>query len=226
MFDWFEKKSASPIAEGFTTRHDMVATAHPGFIAGTMVATSQGWRAVEDLVPGDMVLTFDNGMRPVQAIRRETKVIDDRCENTNMSAVYIPRDALGNRNPLWLRADQGVLIEHELLEDELGDPFAVVPACTLEGYHGIARAPMQVTMDLVTLSFDEDEVIYIEAGLLAFCPAQMDILQLASKESNLYTVLGTTEARELVIDMITEESFWTPVANGTGGHGAPQYAYA
>ena len=226
MFDWFEKKSASPIAEGFTTRHDMVATGHPGFIAGTLVATAQGWRSVEDLAPGDMVLTFDHGMRPIQGIRRETKYIDDRCENANMSAVYVPRDALGNRSPLWLRADQGVLIEHDLVEDALGDPFAVVPACALEGYHGISRAPMQVSMDLVTLTFDEDEVVYIEAGLLAFCPAQMDAVQLAATDGNIYTVLGTSQARELVIDMITEESFWTPAVTGNGGHGAPQYAFA
>ncbi|MCJ8333203.1 MAG: Hint domain-containing protein [Epibacterium sp.] len=226
MFDWFAKTSASPIAEGFTTRHDMVATGHPGFIVGTLVATAQGWRAVEELAPGDMVLTFDNGMRPIQGIRRETQFIDDRCENANMSAVYVPREAFGNRSPLWLRAEQGVMIEHDLLVDTLGDPFAIVPACALEGYHGISRAPMQVSMELVTLSFDEDEVVYIEAGLLAFCPAQMDAVQLAATDGNIYTVLSTYKSRELVIDMITEESFWTPVSGGTGGHGAPQFASA
>ncbi|NIZ14355.1 Hint domain-containing protein, partial [Phaeobacter sp. HF9A] len=140
MLDWFAKRTTSPMAEAFTTDYPMVSTGYAGFLAGTMVATATGWRPVEGLRPGDEVLTFDHGMRPVTSVERQVLVLGDTACAQDMAPIYIPRDALGNRNPLWVKPEQGILIEHDLLEDGLGDPFAVVPACALEGYRGIARA--------------------------------------------------------------------------------------
>ncbi len=225
MFDWFDKKARSPMAEAFTTEYDMVATGHPGLIQGTMVATSQGWRCVETLNEGDEVLTFDNGLCPVKQVRHSRMTLGQTDSDAMMSPLYVPRDTMGNRFPLWLRADQGVLIEHDLVEDALGDPFAVVPACALEGYRGITRAATQVHMDLVQLTFDEDEVIYVEDGMLAYCPTLSDLLQRSlSPQDHLYTVMSKNGARELVIDMIAEDKFWTPDVAIPGGHGTPQFA--
>ncbi len=227
MLDWFAKRNASPMAEAFTTEFPMVATGQAGFLAGTMVATATGWRPVEALSTGDEVLTFDHGMRPVKSIERRILVLGDTASAQEMAPIYIPRDALGNRNPMWVKPEQGILLEHDLLEDALGDPFAVVPACALEGYRGITRAPQQVTMETIVLTFDEDEVVYIEAGVLAFCPADHDLMHycVTAQSEELYTILSASEARELVIDLITEDSFWTPGAMaGTGGTGEPQYA--
>ena len=42
--------------------------ARRGIVAGTMIATSRGWCAVEQLVPGDEVQTFDNGMQTIVEI--------------------------------------------------------------------------------------------------------------------------------------------------------------
>ena len=226
MLDWFAKRTASPMAEAFTTEYAMVATGYAGFLAGTMVATSLGWRPVEALTVGDEILTFDHGMRPVKSIARRTLVLGDTASAQEMAPVYIPRDALGNRNPMWVKPEQGLLIEHDLLEDALGDPFAVVPACALEGYRGIARSSQQVSMETVILTFEEDEVVYIEAGVLAFCPASHDLMHycVTAQSEEIYTLLSATEARELVIDMITEDSFWTQGAlAGTGGTGEPQF---
>ena len=36
------------------------------FCRGTMINTAQGEKAVEDLKPGDMVLTMDNGCQPLR----------------------------------------------------------------------------------------------------------------------------------------------------------------
>ncbi len=227
MLDWFAKRTASPMADAFTTEYPLVSIGQAGVLAGTLVATATGWRPVEALITGDEVLTFDHGMRPVKSIDRQLLVIGDTACAQDMSPVYIPRDALGNRAPMWVKPEQGLLIEHDLLEDKLGDPFAVVPACALEGYRGITRAPQQVSMETFVLTFDEDEVVYIEAGVLAFCPADLDLMQLCvtAAVDPLYTLLSTSQSRELVLDMITEDSFWTAGAiPGAGGTGAPQYA--
>ncbi|TNJ43967.1 Hint domain-containing protein [Phaeobacter sp. B1627] len=227
MLDWFAKRNASPIAEAFTTQYPMVATGHAGFLTGTMVATSFGWRPVELLNIGDEVLTFDHGMQAVKTIQRQVLVLGDTACAQDMAPIYIPRDAIGNRNPMWVKSEQGIMIEHDLVEDKLGDPYAIVPACTLEGYRGISRSPQQVTMEAIILTFDQDEVIYIDADILAFCPARQDLIHycVTEQDDKLYTPLSALEARELVIDMITEDSFWTPgVLAGGGGTGEPQYA--
>lgn len=41
----------------------------PCFVAGTRIETSRGWRLVEDLVPGDLLITRDNGPQPILATR-------------------------------------------------------------------------------------------------------------------------------------------------------------
>ena len=53
----------------------LTAATH-GLMAGTRVASNLGWRAVEALAPGDLVLTFDNGMQPIAEVRRSSIWLD------------------------------------------------------------------------------------------------------------------------------------------------------
>ncbi|MFV1442592.1 MULTISPECIES: Hint domain-containing protein [unclassified Phaeobacter] len=226
MLDWLLKRKLSPMAEALATEYPLVAAGQGGILSGTHVASHLGWRPIEALAVGDMVLTFDHGMQPIVDIHRETILLSSGGPNPLTCPVHIPQDALNNRAPLWVMPNQGILIESDLACDGQGDPFVVVPACALEGYRGIGRVEPDTRVEIMVPRFAQDEVIYLEAGLLSFSVSPRDILSFdTSAYAELYRVLDPDAARELVIDMITEESVWAnTLPMGPGGHGAAEYA--
>jgi len=209
MLDWLLKRSQTPLGQVANSGFPLVSVGQGGFLAGTHVASNLGWREVEALAVGDKVLTFDHGMQGIVELQRETILPGEGELDPARCPLLVPRDALMNRVPLWLMPDQGVLLESDLVEDAQGDPFAVVPACTLEGYRGIRRMHPGAQLDLVTPRFGQDQVIYLEAGLLGFSAAPRNLMcgRVFSEES-AYRVLPPEEARGLVLSMIADEEYW------------------
>lgn len=225
MFDWITKRKAVPMASAMSTEYPMVSTGQGGFIAGTHVASNLGWRQVEALSVGDSVLTFDHGMQVITEMHRETMLAPEGDLPAAQCPLLVPQDALHNRTPLWVMPDQGVLLESDLAVDAMGDPFVVVPACALEGYRGIHRACPGERFELVMPRFAQDEVIYLEAGLLGFSPTPSNILDTAATEDGLYRVLAQDTARELVVKMMAEDAFWSnDMPPGAGAQGEVQFA--
>ncbi|MEX0305544.1 MAG: Hint domain-containing protein [Leisingera sp.] len=209
MLDWILKRAQVSPGKAMNSGFPLVSVGQGGFLAGTHVASNLGWRGVEALAVGDKVLTFDHGMQPIVELQRETILPGEGELEPARCPLLVPRDALMNRVPLWLMPDQGVLLESELVEDAQGDPFAVVPACALEGYRGIRRMHPGAQLDLVTPRFAQDQVIYLEAGMLGFSAAPRNLMcgRVFSEES-AYRVLNQEEARGLVLSMIAEEEYW------------------
>ena len=105
---------------------------------------------------------------------------------------------------LW--PEQGLMVESDAAIDVLGDPFAVVPAQALIGYRGIARAGGYDRLEVTTLAFANDEVVYVEGGMLAHCPRPREILtDRPAPEQPLYDVLNLHDARFLVECLAEEE---------------------
>ncbi|OUS35231.1 hypothetical protein A9Q94_13165 [Rhodobacterales bacterium 56_14_T64] len=225
MFDWITKRKASSVASVMSTECPMVSTGQGGFLAGTHVASNLGWRQVEALSVGDSVLTFDHGMQVITEMHRETMLVPECDQSAAQCPLLVPQDALHNRMAMWVMPDQGILLESDLAVDALGDPFVVVPTCALEGYRGIHRAYPGERFELVMPRFAQDEVIYLEAGLLGFSPTPSSILDTAATEDGIYRVLPQDAARELVVNMMAEEAFWTnDMPPGAGGHGEVQFS--
>lgn len=141
-----------------------------GLIAGTRVATELGWTPVEDLRSGDRVVTFDNGMQPLKAVRLSSLwTAEDRAPRS-LWPLSVPTRALGNRSEIRLLPDQTVLIESDEAEDMFGDPFTMVTAASLDGYNGIARVPPTREVTVVSLTFEGSEVVYVNGTTLVQCP--------------------------------------------------------
>lgn len=209
MLDWLLKRAPVSSGRAMSSGFPLIPVGQGGFLAGTHVASNLGWREVEALAVGDKVLTFDHGMQPVLELQRETIVPGEGELDPARCPLLVPRDALMNRVPLWLMPDQGVLLESELVEDAQGDPFAVVPACTLEGYRGIRRMHPGAQLELVTPRFAQDQVIYLEAGMLGFSAAPRNLMcGRVFNEESAYRVLPPEEARGLVLSMMAEEEYW------------------
>ena len=194
-----------------------------GMMAGTVVASNLGWRAIEALAAGDMVLTFDNGMQEIVEIRRMTFWTDAPDTPRAQWPVIVPVGALENREELTLLADQGVLVESDAASDIYGDPFAIVPAHALEGLRGIYRAAPQQQIELIAIYFAQEQVVYAEGGALVHCPANtMALDAFIATDGTAYDVLAPVDAAYLAERMGLEDQV---LASG-GRTGAPMAAYS
>lgn len=176
---------------------ETLADCTTGIVAGTKVATPTGWRAIEGVIAGDQVLTFDGGMQTVVNVQREIIYhIGGPGAEENWPLV-IPKDALGNREQMSMMPHQAMLIESDTAEAIFGDPFAMIPAASLEGFRGIRREAPQSRVEVVTLHFAQDEVVYANVGALFFCPRATDLLT-ANVANAVYEVMPIDQADILV----------------------------
>ena len=189
-----------------------------GLVHGTRVATAMGWRDVDALAVGDLVLTFDRGMQPIRAITRGALwQSDDACPES-LWPLKVPVGAIGNNEPMILLPEQPIMVESDAAEELFGDPFSLINAADLDGFRGIERAIPMVELDVVQLHFDNDEVVFAASGALLFC-ASLQVINMAEllnahPDAACYMVLPQTQA-ELLIEFLIDEDFEVPSPNMT-----------
>ncbi|MEO0632902.1 MAG: Hint domain-containing protein [Pseudomonadota bacterium] len=130
------------------------------FTPGTLVATDRGERRIETLVPGDRVITRDNGFQTIRWVGARTLARREGMRAL-LRPVRIKAHALGDRLPerdmilspnhrvLWQQADTLLFSGHT-------EVFAA--AKSLVGVPGISRVPVD-TVTYIHLMFDQHEVI-------------------------------------------------------------------
>ncbi len=138
-------------------------TRDAGIPAGTIVLTLKGEMPVEDIVPGDRVITRNGGAVPLQ--RHDITTV-------TVPAVRVSAGSLGDTRPesdTTLPAAQGVLLRDWRARAIFGQPQAVAPAGVLVDDEFITDLGQQ---DLVLhhLVFDRDQVVYA-GGLELLAPA-------------------------------------------------------
>ena len=181
---------------GWTNKgNDVVPAA--GLVAGTKVATSFGWRAVEALAEGDQVLTFDNGLQRVVAVTRVR--LTCRFAAPESWPLLVPAGALGNSDDMVVLPAQAVMIESDLAEELGGDPFFLVAGAALDGICGVERMLPDGGLDIVVLTFAHDEVIFTKPGVLCHCNS-------AAARNSCYAVLSGALADDLVDDFYRQQA--------------------
>ena len=184
---------------GATPAHpvdEFLGTAGEGIACGTRIATAIGWRPVEAIAAGDPVLTFDHGMQEVLRVERRALWAGLTTPRADWP-LMVPAGALGNRSEMVLLPGQSVLIESDLAEESFGDPFVLVRAMMLDGHRGITRIRPPVRVDIATLHFARDEVVYANAGAMFLCGANADLLS-APEVQGGYTVLPDWLAQDFI----------------------------
>lgn len=164
----FERGNVWPMA---TSSDDLLpdfGALNEGLLTGRLVATDTGWRAVETLRAGDMVLTFDQGMQPLVDCSPAPLQHDPRGAEMDWG-VFVPKGAIGNRRAITLLPSQLVLLDCAYAENRYGDPFILAPAALLVGYKNIAR--VQLSMDLLCyrLTFADEQVVHTDGSALLVC---------------------------------------------------------
>ena len=213
MFMGWNAKDFTPAGE---RRREARGAGH-GIVAGTLVATAMGWRAVETLALDDEVMTFDGGMQRITGLSRARLWTGEAeaCPGS-MWPIRVPAGLLGNRRPLVLMPEETVVIESDTAELHYDDPFALIPALALIGLPGVERMPPEAGAEVVSISFAEDQVIFVEGSALIFCPtgaagepigmAALIAEDFNGTETGAYQVLPMADARLLASAMMAERA--------------------
>jgi len=132
------------------------ATSVPCFVAGTLIATPDGDRRAETLLPGDLVMTKDEGAQPLRWTgSRQVAAAGD------FAPIHIRANTLGQHRDLLVSPLHRVLIKDILAELLFGEAEVLVAARDLVNDHSITRRTGgQVTY--VHLLFDRHQVVFSE----------------------------------------------------------------
>ncbi len=132
------------------------ATGVPCFVAGTMIATPDGERPAETLLPGDLVLTQDDGPQPLRWIG--TRAV---AATGNFAPIHIRANTFGTHRDLLVSPLHRVLIRDNLAELLFGEAEVLVAARDLVNDRSVRRrAGGEVTY--VHLLFDRHQVVFSE----------------------------------------------------------------
>lgn len=145
------------VTDGTETDIGMVnATSIPCFVAGTLIATPDGERPAEDLMPGDLVLTQDDGPQPLRWIG--TRIVE---ATGDFAPIHIRAGTFGKHRDLLVSPLHRVLIRDNLAEILFGESEVLVAARDLVNDRSVLRREGG-QVEYVHLMFDRHQVVFSE----------------------------------------------------------------
>jgi hypothetical protein len=146
------------------------------FTPGTQILTDRGAIAVETLVPGDLVVTRDNGLQPLRWVGSRHLSHAELQARPGLRPVRIGPGALfgaGPASPLLVSPQHRVLVEGARAELYFGETEVLVPAKHLVGLPGVSRECPAEGVSYVHILFDRHEIV-LSNGLWteSFQPAE------------------------------------------------------
>ncbi len=197
-------------------RINLSATAVPacrgGLFHGTKVATTGGWTLAERLRSGDLVRTLDHGFQAVRRVCVDQITVPGGETRPGHLPVLVSERVAYNGRPVWLMPEQGVAVNASKIGQD-ADGVAIVPARMLSGLNGIKSSAPAQSFDVISLFFDNDEVVYIEGGFQAYCAATR-IPTLRTEHASAYKVVGSEDADanvEAAVQQANVSAFVSPI---------------
>lgn len=188
-----EMISADAIPDGHLALSPRLGNRHAGLLAGSLVETAGGWRRVETLSPGACVATFDGGYAKLTRVEHRTlwPALSDEV-------IFVPAGALDNCSDFSLLADQLVLLTSDIAQEVLDAPGAMFPAAALVGFRGITRQPILNPVEVLTLRFADEEVVYVNSGALIHCAAEGPDAKSGAMAKRYFEVLEEPRAQAML----------------------------
>ncbi len=170
----FPKSGGLPIPFDSAMTFDTMQTALMG---GTQIDTPNGPRAIEDLMPGDLVNTQSHGPQPLTQVHSQTFAGQPYRADNRLWPVRIEAGALGfglPRRDLWISQQQQMLYSHIRVQHVLGVEGVLVQARSLASAFEAVRIDADLTaITAHHLVFATPQVIYAEgAATLSYDPQQ------------------------------------------------------
>ncbi len=130
--------------------------------SGTLIETSQGEVAVEELTVGDLVHTLDNGPQPVRWIGSRKIGAAELADNHSLRPIRILKGALGEGLPkkdLLVSPQHRVLVGGWRAELLFGEPEVLAPAKGLINDRTVIRDASVEEIEYFHILFDSHEII-------------------------------------------------------------------
>lgn len=128
----------------------------PCFVAGTLIDTPDGPKPVESLMPGDLVLTLDDG--PQEVLWCGSRLVAGKGR---LAPICFAPGALGNDRPLLVSPQHRMLVSGPRAELLFGDSEVLVAAKHLVDGDRIYAKPMDEVV-YVHILFRRHQVVFAE----------------------------------------------------------------
>lgn len=132
------------------------------FTPGTLIDTPSGPRRVEDLLPGDRVLTRDHGAQPLLWVGRRQLGADQTAAAPRLRPIRIAAGALGPGMPdrdLVVSPQHRLLLRSRILSRVTGEAEVLTAACQLLGWPGVEVLPAETGVTYLHLACARHEII-------------------------------------------------------------------
>lgn len=134
----------------------------PCFVAGTLILTEDGERAVESLSVGDRIVTRDNGVRLIRWIGSRKVSAAELVRKPKLRPIRISAGALGASTPssdLRVSPQHRVLVRSKIAQRMFGTDEVLVAAKQLVVLDGIDIAEDVESVEYFHILFDQHEVV-------------------------------------------------------------------
>ncbi|SMG55913.1 MULTISPECIES: Hint domain-containing protein [unclassified Paracoccus (in: a-proteobacteria)] len=159
------ENNGSPVAPEDLTFDN---TGVPCFAGSTLIETDHGQCCIEDLRPGNLIQTADNGMQPIRwigSIKLDARAL---AANPKLRPIRIRAGALGNGTPssdLVLSPQHRVLVRSRIAQKMFGATEVLVAARQLLLLDGIDIATDLTEVEYFHMLFDRHEVVISNGAL-------------------------------------------------------------
>ncbi|WGW02775.1 Ig-like domain-containing protein [Tropicibacter oceani] len=133
----------------------------PCFTPGTLIATPQGERLVEELQVGDRVITRDNGIQEIKWIGRKDLTGHDLARKPHFKPILIQKGALGNNLPehdMLVSPNHRILVANDKTALYFEEREVLVAAKHLVGLEGVDEVE-SLGVAYIHVMFEQHEVI-------------------------------------------------------------------
>jgi hypothetical protein len=153
----------------FLRRTDDYLNLAQGIYGETLLLTAEGPRAVGRIAEGDLVMTFDHGLQSVCGVERFEFARLSRDLPGAIWPLRVAAGLFGNAQERFLAPEQCLLLESDLAESELGDPFVLVPARVLGLLPQVDRVAPTPERVIHRLRFAQPELVMAANGAVLLC---------------------------------------------------------
>ena len=133
------------------------------FANGTRIATAKGAVKVEDLVPGDLVMTMDHGLQPLRWVGSRRLDMQDFRRNPNLRPIRLSAAALGMADltgDLLVSPQHRIMMASPIVQRMFDCSEVLIAAKDLLQIAGVTLADDVSSLSYHHLLFDDHEIVF------------------------------------------------------------------